>query len=104
MKSIIITGASSGIGRATAELFLSKGWRVGLIARRAKVLAEIAAFDASLPEGVEVHHQDERLTSVTAERRLTEMGVKGKRRKQLVDQIAAAVILQTWIDGQHMTE
>lgn len=43
MTSIIITGASSGIGRATAELFLSEGWRVGLIARRAGVLDEMAA-------------------------------------------------------------
>lgn len=43
MKSIIITGASSGIGRATAELFLATGWRVGLIARRAEVLEKIAA-------------------------------------------------------------
>ena len=43
MKSIIITGASSGIGRATAELFLREGWRVGLIARRANVLDEMAA-------------------------------------------------------------
>lgn len=42
MKSILITGASSGIGRATAELFLEQGWRVGLIARRADRLAEIA--------------------------------------------------------------
>jgi NAD(P)-dependent dehydrogenase (short-subunit alcohol dehydrogenase family) len=43
MKSIIITGASSGIGRATAELFLREGWRVGLVARRADVLEEMAA-------------------------------------------------------------
>jgi NADP-dependent 3-hydroxy acid dehydrogenase YdfG len=43
MKSIIITGASSGIGRATAELFMAKGWRVGLIARRADVLGKMAA-------------------------------------------------------------
>lgn len=42
MKSIVITGASSGIGRATAEVFLDAGWRVGLIARRADVLGEIA--------------------------------------------------------------
>ncbi|MBT5788968.1 MAG: SDR family NAD(P)-dependent oxidoreductase, partial [Gammaproteobacteria bacterium] len=28
-KSIFITGAASGIGRATAELFHSKGWFVG---------------------------------------------------------------------------
>ena len=43
MKSILITGASSGIGRATAELFLQTGWRVGLIARRADRLKEMAA-------------------------------------------------------------
>ncbi|MCL4158346.1 UNVERIFIED_CONTAM: hypothetical protein GTU68_044029, partial [Idotea baltica] len=46
MKSIIITGASSGIGRAAAEHFLTQGWRVGLIARRADVLAEIAHENA----------------------------------------------------------
>ncbi|MDA3858246.1 MAG: SDR family NAD(P)-dependent oxidoreductase [Roseovarius sp.] len=38
MKSIMITGASSGIGRATAEVFLAAGWQVGLVARRADVL------------------------------------------------------------------
>ncbi|MGJ5620761.1 SDR family oxidoreductase [Sulfitobacter sp. MF3-043] len=42
MNSIIITGASSGIGRATAELFLENNWRVGLIARRAEMLEEMA--------------------------------------------------------------
>jgi NADP-dependent 3-hydroxy acid dehydrogenase YdfG len=41
VKSIIITGASSGIGRASAEHFLENGWRVGLIARGADALAEI---------------------------------------------------------------
>lgn len=43
MKSIIITGASSGIGLATAELFLSQGWRVGLIARRADRLDKLVS-------------------------------------------------------------
>ncbi|WP_439153946.1 SDR family oxidoreductase [Yoonia sp.] len=46
MKSIIITGASSGIGRVTAEHFLEQGWRVGLIARRADVLAEFTHENA----------------------------------------------------------
>ena len=41
-KSILITGASSGIGRATAELFLGSGWTVGLLARRADRLKEVA--------------------------------------------------------------
>lgn len=42
-RNIIITGASSGIGQATAELFLGSGWTVGLLARRVDRLEEIAA-------------------------------------------------------------
>ena len=46
MKTILITGASSGIGKATAEVFLDAGWRVGLVARRADALEEMAAQHA----------------------------------------------------------
>ena len=41
-KTILITGASSGIGKAVAELFLSQGWAVGLLARRADKLTDVA--------------------------------------------------------------
>ena len=40
-KRVIVTGASSGIGRATAELFLSDGATVALVGRREKALAEV---------------------------------------------------------------
>ena len=42
MRSILITGAGSGIGRVTARLFLREGWEVGLIGRRAEALQETA--------------------------------------------------------------
>lgn len=42
MKTIMITGAGSGIGRATARHFLENGWRVGLVGRRAAALDETA--------------------------------------------------------------
>ena len=42
-KTAIITGATSGVGKATAELLVQKGARVGLIARRADVLSALAA-------------------------------------------------------------
>lgn len=40
--TILITGAGSGIGRATARTFLDRGWQVGLIGRRAAALEETA--------------------------------------------------------------
>lgn len=40
--SILITGASGGIGRAVAELMGKNGWRVGLVARRHAKLQEVA--------------------------------------------------------------
>src|SRR3954471_16103891 len=41
-KVVIITGASSGIGQATAELLASKGAKVVLGARREEKLKQIA--------------------------------------------------------------
>ena len=41
-KTIIITGAGSGIGRATATVFLEAGWQVGLIGRQQKTLEATA--------------------------------------------------------------
>jgi uncharacterized protein len=42
-KLVLVTGASSGIGRATAELFARRGARVLLTARSAEKLAKMAA-------------------------------------------------------------
>ncbi|GHC57741.1 SDR family oxidoreductase [Neogemmobacter tilapiae] len=41
-KTILITGAGSGIGRAVARHFLAQGWQVGLAGRRAEALQETA--------------------------------------------------------------
>ncbi|MDX1676289.1 SDR family NAD(P)-dependent oxidoreductase [Arsukibacterium sp.] len=42
-KTCLITGASSGLGKATASLYASKGWQVYAVARSADKLAELAA-------------------------------------------------------------
>ena len=44
-----------------------------------------------------VEYLDERLTTVEAERRLMEAGVPGPERRQRVDMVAAAVILEDYL-------
>jgi putative Holliday junction resolvase len=48
---------------------------------------------------VPVELSDERLTTVVATRQLRERGVKGRRQRAVVDQAAAVVILQSWLDA-----
>lgn len=42
--------------------------------------------------------QDERLSTVSAEKMLIESGVRREKRKQIVDKVAATIILQTYLD------
>src|SRR5262245_14280129 len=46
-KSVIVTGATSGIGRATAEAFGREGARLLLVGRDEQALAEVAAAVSS---------------------------------------------------------
>lgn len=47
-RTMFITGASSGIGRAVAECALAEGWRVALFARRQDALEEVATAGEAL--------------------------------------------------------
>ena len=59
------------------------------------------AFAAMLQEstGLPVVMQDERGTTVTAHGYLNETNVRGKKRKQTVDAVAAVIILQNYLDS-----
>lgn len=61
-RTVMITGAGSGIGRATARAFMAQGWRVAMMGRRAEALEETAQGnpmalvlpgDVSLPADVD---------------------------------------------------
>jgi NAD(P)-dependent dehydrogenase (short-subunit alcohol dehydrogenase family) len=58
-QTILVTGAGSGIGRATARAFLAAGWQVALLGRRAEPLAETAAGHEALILPCDVGMADE---------------------------------------------
>lgn len=63
-------------------------------ARLARQVGDAFAAATGLP----LAYVDERFTSVDAERRLIEAGVSRERRKEIIDQEAARIILQDWLD------
>jgi putative pre-16S rRNA nuclease len=74
---------------------LSLDGSIGPAAR--SILDETDELRARLPVGVVTW--DERLSTVEAQRRLRAVGVKGPKGRQVVDQVAATVILQSWLDA-----
>jgi putative holliday junction resolvase len=45
---------------------------------------------------------DERFTTAVAERSLIESGVRRRRRREVIDAVAAAVLLQSWLDARRL--
>lgn len=88
--------ADEDIEAAVVGLPLRLDGTEGEAARRARVLGE--ALRAALD--TEVVYWDERLTTVAAERSLREMGKKGRARRDVVDQSAATILLQGYLDAK----
>jgi putative Holliday junction resolvase len=71
----------------------------GKIGHRGKRVQEFTnALRAALPAAVELHEQDERFTTAEATRVLLDADLSRAKRKAVIDQQAAALILQAWLD------
>ncbi|MGB5811577.1 MAG: Holliday junction resolvase RuvX, partial [Polyangiales bacterium] len=68
----------------------------GESARRARVFGDALGIALA----VEVVYWDERMTTVAAERSLREMGRHGARRREVVDQSAATILLQSYLEAK----
>lgn len=66
------------------------------------LLAEAFAKQLGETCGLPVSMWDERLTTMSAQRMLIDADVSRKKRKTVVDQIAATLILQNYMDAQNM--
>jgi putative Holliday junction resolvase len=82
--------------RVVVGLPLSLDGSIGPAAEGA--IAEAAEIASVV--GVPVETYDERLTTVTAERDLMALRMRAEARRRVVDKVAAAVMLQSWLDGR----
>jgi putative Holliday junction resolvase len=82
------------IERFLVGLPLNRRGGEGREALRARKFAQALA-DAT---GRQVELVDERMSTVEATRRLREVGISAKKGRSLVDGVAAAVLLQAWLD------
>ena len=68
----------------------------GAAAQRAQAEAASLADALAIP----VDLVDERFTTVAANRSLATAGVSSRGRRKVVDEVAATILLQTWLDGR----
>ena len=94
-RAIVDTARRQDANVIVVGLPLSLSGRSGPAARAA--LEEVEALRAVAGD-IEVTVHDERLTTVTAERALTEAGMRREARRRVVDKVAAAVMLQSWLE------
>jgi putative Holliday junction resolvase len=96
-RAIVGAARESHAGTIVVGLPLSLSGRQGPAARAA--LDEVEALRAlAEPVGISVDTYDERLTTVIANRQLAAAKVKGRSRRRVVDEVAAAVMLQSYLD------
>jgi putative holliday junction resolvase len=94
-QAIVETARARGASVIVVGLPLSLSGGAGPAARAA--LAEVEALRA-IAGDIEVTVHDERLTTVTAERSLIEARMRREARRRVVDKVAAAVMLQSWLE------
>ena len=83
-------------GRLVAGLPTGMSGREGPQAAETRAYADALAAELDLP----LDYWDERLSTTVAERSLIEAGVRRERRKEKIDAMAAAVMLQGYLDHQ----
>jgi putative Holliday junction resolvase len=84
------------VDRLVVGLPLNMDGTEGASARLARAFAEKVGAGLGLP----VELQDERLSTFEAEGRLRERGLDSRAQRGQIDAEAAAVILQSWLDGR----
>lgn len=98
-RTIAALAEETGAQVLVVGLPLSLDGSVGAAASSALAEADELAAATGLP----VEMWDERLTTVSADRDLMALDMKAGARRRVVDKVAAAVMLQAWLDHRRLT-
>jgi putative Holliday junction resolvase len=93
MRTLI---AKYDIPRIIVGLPVGLSGREGPQAKKVRAVADALAADL----GIDIVYSDERLSSTVAEAALISQGTRRDKRKQHIDSMAAAVILQGYLENQ----
>jgi putative holliday junction resolvase len=93
--------AIAAIVRAQGVTEIVVGHPLSLSGRTSEAADHAEKFAQALCDflGISVVLRDERFTTVEAERQLSEAGIRGRARREVVDQTAARIILQSYLDS-----
>lgn len=96
LETLVRLAEERAVDRWVVGLPLNMDGSEGPRAASTRAFGEALARISHLP----VIYHDERLTTVAAERALIEADVSRKKRRDVIDQVAASLILQGWLDSQ----
>lgn len=83
-----------GVEKMVLGLPINMDGTEGPRVEKTREFAACLAMHTDIP----LDYQDERLTTVTAERVLIEQGVRREKRKEVIDKVAATIILRCYLD------
>ena len=93
-QSIVVEAATRGVSRIVVGYPKNMDGSIGPRAEKSEKFAELLS---SLCDSVEVVLWDERMTTMSAQRVLTEVGKFGNKRKKTIDAVAASLILESYL-------
>jgi putative Holliday junction resolvase len=100
VKALAALVAEHEVTRIVVGLPINMDGSVGPAAKAVQAFCDVVAAEVGVP----VETWDERLTSYQANAHLAEAGMHWRERKRHADQVAAALILQGWLDARRSAD
>jgi putative Holliday junction resolvase len=99
LEAILSLARQNEVERIVVGLPLSMDGSIGQQAEKVLAFSRLLAQHAHIP----VDHWDERLSTVAANRAMIEAGLKRAKRKARRDSLAAAIMLQAYLDRHRLS-